>query len=43
MQLPTSNTLLMEALSLGQPRVVSNTAHYLEVSEPTAALMASQV
>jgi len=38
MQLPTSNTLLMEALSQGQPRVVSNTANYLEVGEVTAAV-----
>lgn len=31
LHLPTANTLMLEALSSGQPRVVRNTAKFLEV------------
>lgn len=33
LHLPTANTLMMEALSSGQPSVVHNTAKFLEVSQ----------
>jgi hypothetical protein len=42
LHLPTASTLMLEALSSGQPRVVRNTAKFLEVRTQDATWLQKQ-